>query len=90
MSEVISDFNLYVDSQDIQSGRGDDFRVNLGSAGIQAGDGQYIKLSLQSFNMYKNFYNVNTNNNKWTVYGVRTTGTVSWSVAGAKIECYSL
>jgi hypothetical protein len=77
--QVISDFNLYCDSQDIQSGKGDDFRLNLGSAGIQAGDGQYIKLSLQSFNMYKNFYNVNDNNNAFTVFGVRTSGSVAWT-----------
>jgi len=77
--EVINDFNLYCDSQDIQVGKGDDFRVNLGSAGIQAGDGQYIKLSLQSFNMYKNFYNVNDNNNLFTISGVITSGSVAFS-----------
>ena len=77
--EVISDFNLFVDSQDLQSGRGDDFRVNLGSAGIQAGDGQFIKLTLQSFNMYKNHYNVNANNNLFTISGVITTGLVAFS-----------
>ena len=77
--QVISDFNLYCDSQDLQTGKGDDFRVNLGSAGIQAGDGQYIKLSLQSFNMYKNFYNVNINNNTFTISGVITTGLVAFS-----------
>ena len=81
--EVVNDFNLFCDSQDIQVGKGDDFRVNLGSAGIQAGDGQFIRLSLLSFNMYKNFYNVNDNNNRWTVYGVRTTGSVAWQVNGA-------
>ena len=77
--QVISDFNLYCDSQNLQSGQGDDFRVNLGSAGIQAGDGQYIKLSLQSFNMYKNFYNVNANNNLFTISGVKTSGSVAFS-----------
>ena len=77
--EVVSDFNLFVDSQDLQVGKGDDFRVNLGSAGITAGDGQFIKLTLQSFNMYKNFYNVNPNNSLFTISGVITSGSVAFS-----------
>jgi hypothetical protein len=77
--EVVSDFNLYCDSQDLQTGKGDDFRVNLGSAGITAGDGQFIKLTLQSFNMYKNFYNVNPNNSLFTISGVITSGSVAFS-----------
>jgi len=77
--EVVSDFNLYCDSENIQAGKGDDFRVNMGSGGITAGDGQYIKLSLQSFNMYKNFYNVNANNNQFTISGVLTSGLVAFS-----------
>jgi len=77
--EVVSDFNLFCDSENIQSGKGDDFRVNLGSGGITAGDGQFIKLTLQSFNMYKNFYNVNANNNQFTISGVITSGSVSFS-----------
>ena len=77
--EIINDFNLFVDSENLQSGKGDDFRVNLGSAGITAKDGQFIRLTLQSFNMYKNFYNVNPNNNQFTVAGVLTSGTVAFS-----------
>jgi hypothetical protein len=77
--EVISDFNLYCDSENIQVGKGDDFRVNMGSGGITAGDGQFIRLTLQSFNMYKNFYNVNANNNQFTISGVITTGLVAFS-----------
>ena len=80
---VLSDFNLFCDSQNLQVGKGDDYRLALGSAGIQAGDGQFIKLSLQSFNMYKNFYNVNANNNEFTVFGVITTGLVAFSASGA-------
>lgn len=77
--EVVSDFNLYCDSENLQSGKGDDFRVNLGSAGITAGDGQFIRLTLQSFNMYKNFYNINPNNNQFTISGVITSGSVAFS-----------
>jgi hypothetical protein len=70
--EVLNSFNLYVDSEELTNGRGDDFIVPLNSAGINAGDGQFIRLSMQSFNMYKNFYNVNANNNqfRWIKNGV--------------------
>jgi hypothetical protein len=63
--EVLNSFNLYVDSEDLTNGRGDDFVVPLANAGITAGDGQFIRLSMESFNCYKNFYNVNANNNKF-------------------------
>jgi len=77
--EVVSDFNIFCDSQDIQSGRGDDFRVNMGAGGINALDGQFIRLTLQSFNMYKNHLNVNPNNSLFTISGVKTTGAVSFT-----------
>ena len=63
--EVVSCFNLFVDSDTNLSGKGDDFVVNMASAGLQAGEGQYIRLNLESFNMFKNFYNINANNNKF-------------------------
>lgn len=81
--EVISDFNLYLDSENLQSGKGDDFRANMGSGGITAGDGQFIRLTLQSFNMYKNFYNVNANNNQFWLSGVKTSGSVAFSSSSA-------
>ena len=57
-----------MDSDNLQSGKGDDFVVALNAAGIQAGDGQFIRLSLQSFNCYRNWYMVNTNNNHFRFY----------------------
>jgi len=63
--EVLSSLNLYVDSEELTNGRGDDFVVPLNTAGISAGDGQFIRMSMISFNCYKNFYNVNDNNNKF-------------------------
>lgn len=63
--EVVSDFNLFLDSDQNVNGKGDNFNALLSSAGIQAGDGQFIRLSLQSFNAYKNFYNINGNNNQF-------------------------
>lgn len=66
--ETISSFNLFIDSDNIAIGKGDNFNVALNSAGVQAGDGQFIRLSLQSFNCYKNWYDINTNNNKFRFY----------------------
>jgi len=63
--EVVSSFNLFVDSDTNLSGKGDDLLVNMASAGLQAGEGQFVRLNLESFNMFKNFYNVNTNNNSF-------------------------
>ena len=75
--EVLNSFNLYVDSEELTNGRGDDFVIPLNSAGISAGDGQFIRLSMQSFNCYKNFYNINANNNtfRWFYNG----GTTAYS-----------
>jgi hypothetical protein len=61
---VLQNFNIFIDSDNCLSGKGDDFVLQLSSQGINALDGEKIRLSLMSFNMYKNFYNVNANNNE--------------------------
>ena len=64
-TEVINSYNFFIDSE-----RG----LNVGSTGdslfipfnhqpITCGDNEFIKMSLQTFNMYKSFTNVNPNNN---------------------------
>ena len=60
--EVISSYNLFCDSDNSLQGKGDDFVVQVGNAGVSCLDGQFIRMSLESFNMYKNFYNINANN----------------------------
>jgi hypothetical protein len=65
--EVISSYNLFVDSDNSLSGKGDEFTVQVASAGVNCGDGQFIRISLESFNMYKSFYNVNINNSEFYV-----------------------
>lgn len=54
---------LFVDSDFNVNGEGDDFVVDLPPTSVQAGDRQFIRLILQEFHGYKNFYNVNNNNN---------------------------
>ena len=65
MAEQINNSYLfYIDSDNSLTGKGDDFQVQVGNMGIHARDGEEIRLHLDSFNMYKNFYNVNENNNR--------------------------
>jgi hypothetical protein len=63
MTEVVSSLNIFVDNENALGGQGDDVLVDIGNAGINAGDGQFLRLTLESFNMYKNFYSVNEYNN---------------------------
>ena len=63
MTEVVSSLNVFVDNENALGGQGDDVLVDIGNSGINAGDGQFLRLTLESFNMYKNFYGVNDYNN---------------------------
>jgi len=62
--EVVSSYNIFVDSErDLApNSRGDNIYLPLQQTPITCADNQYIRLTLQSFSMYKNFPNVNTNN----------------------------
>jgi len=61
--EVVNSMNIFVDSENALRGRGDNFLVDIGHAGINVSDGQFLRVTLESFNMYKNFYGVNQYNN---------------------------
>jgi len=63
-SEVVSSYNIFVDSErDLApNSRGDNIYLPLQQTPITCADNQFIRLTLQSFSMYKNFTNVNTNN----------------------------
>lgn len=62
MSEIVNNFNIFVDSQSGLSGKGDDVTVQMGTAGLVLEDGQIFRMKLQAFNMYRNFFNVHGNN----------------------------
>ena len=60
---LINSFNFFIDtSNDV--GEGDDANIQLANNKISCGDGQLLRLCLTEFSMYRNFYSVNTNNNK--------------------------
>ena len=64
--QVISSRNLFIDtSSDLNGSRGDDITLQLGSDSISAGSGQQIKLTLNYFCMYRNYYSINDTNNKF-------------------------
>lgn len=54
---------IFVDSDYDVLGEGDTFRVDIPPGSVTAGERQFIRLILQEFHGYKNFYNVNNNNN---------------------------
>lgn len=60
---LLSSKLLFIDSDYNVNGQGDEFDIDLPPTAIQAGDRQFIRLILQEFHGYKNFYNVNNNNN---------------------------
>jgi hypothetical protein len=61
---IVSSRNLYIDSSADHIGSGDNFDLHLSGDSIRAQDGQRLKLTLLQFNMYSNFYRVNTTNNR--------------------------
>jgi hypothetical protein len=64
---IANTYNLYVDSERVgehDAGFGDDFTLTLGANAINCSQGQYIRMTLNSFNMYTNFQSVNNNNNQ--------------------------
>ena len=66
---IINTYNLYVDSdRGLTAGsRGDNLILNLNSAGVVCGAGQYIRLTLNNFSMYKVFTDINRNNSTFKV-----------------------
>jgi hypothetical protein len=75
--DVISSRNVYIDSDRGIQGDGKHFTLHFPSNAFTVGDGQMMRVTLQSFSMYKNFYNVNDTNRHFKVVVGNTT------VAGA-------
>ena len=70
-TEVVNSYNVYIDTErNISStSKGDDVMLALSQTPITCQDNQYIRLTLQSFSMYKSFTNVNINNNLFRLNG---------------------
>tara|TARA_R110002020_G_scaffold117892_2_gene269421 strand:- start:2179 stop:3405 length:1227 start_codon:yes stop_codon:yes gene_type:complete len=70
-TEVVNSYNIYVDTERniTATSKGDDIMLALSQTPITCADNQYIRLTLQSFSMYKSFTNVNPNNNLFRING---------------------
>lgn len=68
-TEVVNSYNWFLDTERClpTTAKGDDTSFPLASTPITCADNQYIRMTLQSFSCYKNFYNVNPNNNKFRI-----------------------
>ena len=65
MEKIVSTHNIFLDSAMANKesrSRGDDFEIHLNTQAIDAVPGQFIRLTLNDFCMYKNFTDVNDNN----------------------------
>ena len=72
-TEVINSYNIYLDTERYLNAQstGDSIMLSLNQTPITCSDNQFIRLTLQSFSMYKSFTNVNANNN---IFRITTTG----------------
>ena len=68
-TEIVNSYNIFVDSERNVpvSSDGSDLTLSLNQTPIHCDDNQYIRLTLQSFSMYKSFTNVNPNNNVFRI-----------------------
>jgi len=81
---IVKSHNIFVDTDRGEPAstavKGDKFEIDLNSEGISLDEGQYLRLTLNEFCMYKNWTNVNDNNNFSEVIVTDTA-----SPAGAKL-----
>lgn len=71
MSQIVSTRNLFVNSEQTVVGNSRDVRINLPQQFASAEEHQTIRLTLQTFSMFRNYYSVNENNNKFYVAGIQ-------------------
>jgi hypothetical protein len=67
---IVKSQNLFLDSDmhhDTVSTNGDNFEVHLNHINVDAAKGQFIRLTLTNFSMFKNFTNVNQHNNRFVL-----------------------
>ena len=64
-TSIQNSYNFFVDSERCFNGTsdGDNITFSFNQTPITCADNQFIRLSLQSFSMYKSFTNININNN---------------------------
>jgi len=68
-TEVVNSYNIFVDTErNINAtSDGNSIMLSLNQTPITCSSNQYIRMTLQSFSMYKSFTNVNKNNNVFKI-----------------------
>lgn len=78
---------MFIDSDYNVNGAGDEFNVDIPANTISCGDRQFIRLVLQEFHGYKNFYNVNSTNNTCRLF-INAGSAISVSIPSNNYETY--
>lgn len=63
--EIVRSRNIFIDSEQYHTTNGEKVIVNFPSNSFHVLDGEHMKLTLTAFEMRKNFYNINSYNNKF-------------------------
>ena len=69
--KIVSTHALFIDTASANKeslSRGDDFQLHLNTQSIDVETGQFIRITLNEFCMYKTFTNVNNNNSAFIIY----------------------
>jgi hypothetical protein len=78
--KVLDTHSLFIDTSAANKeslSKGDDFELHLNTQSIDADRGQFIRLTLNEFAMYKTFTNVNSNNSTFVTVSDSGTGKTS-------------
>ena len=76
--QLVKSLNIWLDSDmphDIGSSTGDSFDVQMNSVNIDSAQGQFVRLSVTSFSMFKNFPNVNQYNSQFVLHNSKASTT---------------
>jgi len=71
MEKIIDSFNIYTCSdrgEENPNIKGDEFELNMNNSKIDIQKGQFFRLSLVNFNMFKPFTNINNTNDRFLLY----------------------
>ena len=73
---ILETHNIFIDTSAANkesNSRGDDFQLHLNTQAVDADRGQFIRLTVNEFNMYKTFTDVNDNNRTFIIANDNTT-----------------
>lgn len=78
--QIVSTKNLFVNSETVLVGNCRDVIMNLPQQFASCQEHQNLRLTLQTFSMRKNWYNINEGNNKFYVLGLQAAAMISQQI----------